>query len=148
MREQTLSVCLYGVPIGELRGRDGATSFHFVEGYFESPDRFVLGLHFEEHREKLYRSSQKLPPWFSNLLPEGILRTWIAEQRGVSERNELELLSEIGHDLPGAVTVASGDGAAHAPPEKVVEAEPPSPRAPRIKFSLSLLYTSTLPTKA
>lgn len=66
-----------------------------------------------------------LPPWFSNLLPEGTLRRWIAAQRGVSERREMELLAEVGHDLPGAVTVlpmpsdlAHGrDGDPPAPPE-------------------------------
>ncbi len=137
MRERLLAVCLHGVPIGELRAREGATLFHFADGYFESPERFVLGLHFEEHREKLYRSAQRLPPWFSNLLPEGILRRWIAEQRGVSDRNEIELLAEIGHDLPGAVTVVAADGPTHPLPHKVVETEAPSPQAPRIKFSLA-----------
>lgn len=135
--ERVYSVLLHGEPIGELDGTAGRTSFRFVDGYFEREGRFVLGLHFEENREALYRSAQKLPPWFSNLLPEGILRTWIAEQRGVSERNELELLAEVGHDLPGAVTVVSTQSAVRSPPARVVEVAPPSPRAPRMKFSLA-----------
>lgn len=135
--ERVYSVLLHGEPIGELSGSAGRTSFRFVDGYFEREGRFVLGLHFEENREALYRSAQKLPPWFSNLLPEGILRTWIADQRGVSDRNELELLAEVGHDLPGAVTVVAAEPAPGSPPARVVEVAPPSPRAPRMKFSLA-----------
>jgi len=135
--ERVYSVLLHGEPVGELSGSAGRTSFRFVDGYFEREGRFVLGLHFEENREALYRSAQKLPPWFSNLLPEGILRTWIADQRGVSDRHELELLAEVGHDLPGAVTVVAAEPAPGSPPARVVEVAPPSPRAPRMKFSLA-----------
>ncbi len=135
--ERLYSVLLHGDPIGELHGRDTSSSFRFIDGYFERADRFVLGLHFEENREALYRSAQKLPPWFSNLLPEGILRTWIAEQRGVSDRSELELLAEVGHDLPGAVTVVAAEPAARSVPARVVEVPPPPARAPRMKFSLA-----------
>ncbi|XUM05233.1 HipA N-terminal domain-containing protein [Streptomyces venezuelae ATCC 10712] len=45
------------------------------------------------------------PPWFSNLLPEGVLRRWIADDRKVSPDREMELLAQVGHDLPGAVRV-------------------------------------------
>lgn len=47
------------------------------------------------------------PPerWFSNLLPEGRLREWIALERGVSVQREMELLAQVGHDLPGAVRI-------------------------------------------
>ncbi len=45
----------------------------------------------------------RLPPWFSNLLPEGPLREWIGLQRRVPVQREMELLVEVGHDLPGAV---------------------------------------------
>jgi serine/threonine-protein kinase HipA len=47
--------------------------------------------------------------WFSNLLPEGPLREWIAQDKGVSENRELDLLLKVGHDLPGAVRVAEAE---------------------------------------
>jgi HipA N-terminal domain len=57
----------------------------------------------EPHRRALRRL--RLPPWFSNLLPEGRLRDWIAADRKVSADREMELLAQVGHDLPGAVRV-------------------------------------------
>lgn len=71
----------------------------------DDPQRAVLGLRFEEDRYAIHRAHLLLPPWFSNLLPEGLLRDWIATQRSVSVERELELLVEVGMDLPGAVTV-------------------------------------------
>lgn len=73
-------------------------------------DRPLLGLRFEEGLRKPYASALRLPPWFSNLLPEGPLRQWIADERGVSLDREMELLAQVGHDLPGAVQVCPTDG--------------------------------------
>jgi len=54
---------------------------------------------------KQYAAALRVPPWFSNLLPEGPLRQWIADERGVSLDREMELLAQVGHDLPGAVQI-------------------------------------------
>lgn len=54
--------------------------------------------------ERLVRIG-RLPSYFSNLLPEGVNRTRLAEQRGVDESEELELLAAAGHDLIGALEV-------------------------------------------
>lgn len=54
--------------------------------------------------ERLVRIG-RLPTYFSNLLPEGVNRTRLAEQRGVDESEELELLAAAGHDLIGALEV-------------------------------------------
>ena len=51
----------------------------------------------------------RLPPWFSNLLPESPLREWIASGRGVSVDREMEILAQVGSDLPGAVQVLAED---------------------------------------
>lgn len=47
----------------------------------------------------------KLPNFFQNLLPEGVLRQHIAGLRGCAENDHFELLAACGADLPGAVTV-------------------------------------------
>jgi serine/threonine-protein kinase HipA len=65
----------------------------------------VLGLLFEQDPLRTHAAALRLPPWFSNLLPEGLLREWIAADRGVSADREMELLAQVGHDLPGAVRV-------------------------------------------
>ena len=46
---------------------------------------------------------QRLPPFFQNLLPEGVLRKQIALERQCAEDNHFELLAACGRDLPGAV---------------------------------------------
>ena len=49
-------------------------------------------------------------PFFSNLLPEGHMRTYLAERAGVDPAREFFLLWVLGMDLPGAVTVVPADG--------------------------------------
>ena len=68
----------------------------------------VLGLVFEDRPEKVHVATVRVAPWFSNLLPEGMLRDWIASERGVNRKREIELLAQVGHDLPGAVRVLPG----------------------------------------
>ncbi|MFE0152001.1 type II toxin-antitoxin system HipA family toxin [Nonomuraea sp. NPDC059007] len=91
--------------VGLLRQRGDYTWFEFCADYLADPGRPVLGLHFEQNLQARRASALRLPPWFSNLLPEGRLREWVAEDRGVSVEREMELLAQVGHDLPGAVRV-------------------------------------------
>jgi serine/threonine-protein kinase HipA len=100
----------YGVWIGNRRAgtiqRVGdRTRFSLDFEYREDPDRPVLGLVFEDRPERVHVATLRVAPWFSNLLPEGRLRDWIAGERGVNRQREMELLAQVGHDLPGAVQV-------------------------------------------
>jgi serine/threonine-protein kinase HipA len=100
----------YGVWIdnrraGTLRQLGDRTRFSLDRDYREDPDRAVLGLVFEESPTAAHAAAVRLPPWFSNLLPEGRLRDWIAEERHVNRMREMELMAQVGHDLPGAVQV-------------------------------------------
>jgi serine/threonine-protein kinase HipA len=47
--------------------------------------------------------SMPLPPFFSHLLPEGKLRTYLAQRAGIKETQEFRLLTALRDDLPGAV---------------------------------------------
>ncbi|MFF0484771.1 type II toxin-antitoxin system HipA family toxin [Streptomyces sp. NPDC004435] len=104
------AVLLHGVRVGTLCQRGDHTRFVLRQSYVENPSRPVLGLRFEEDLTGSYNSALRLPRWFSNLLPEGPLRQWIAQDRGVSLDREMELLAQVGHDLPGAVQVLPADG--------------------------------------
>lgn len=108
-REHQFRVLLYHEPIGRLYRRENYTRFVFDSQYLQDPKRAVLGLRFEEAPLLKHASNMRLPTWFSNLLPEGRLRQWISEARGVSVDREIELLVQVGHDLPGAVTVLAED---------------------------------------
>ncbi|MFF3003866.1 type II toxin-antitoxin system HipA family toxin [Kitasatospora sp. NPDC057940] len=104
------AVLLHGQRIGTMSQKGDYTRFVANNNYLENPARPVLGLRFEENLKAPYASALRLPKWFSNLLPEGPLREWIADDRGVSLDREMELLAQVGHDLPGAVQVLRADG--------------------------------------
>lgn len=105
--EKSFAVLLHGRRVGTIRQRGDHTRFTFTEEYLDNPLRPTLGLRFEENLRTPYASALRLPRWFSNLLPEGPLREWIAADRGVALDREMELLAQVGHDLPGAVQVVS-----------------------------------------
>jgi serine/threonine-protein kinase HipA len=114
LTEQRHGVWLDDYRVGTLNQRGDYTLFTFTEDYLDDPARPVLGLIFEQNLSARHASTLRLPPWFSNLLPEGRLRDWIAADRKVSADREMELLAQVGHDLPGAVRVLPEDAA----PEK------------------------------
>jgi serine/threonine-protein kinase HipA len=104
--ERRHAVWLYARKVGVLHQRGDHTRFIFDPAYWEDPNRPILGLRFEEYPKQGLSAALRLPPWFSNLLPESrTLRDWIASDRGVSPSREMELLAQLGHDLPGAVRV-------------------------------------------
>jgi serine/threonine-protein kinase HipA len=97
------------------------TRFSLDLDYRDDPDRPVLGLVFEDRPEKVHVATVRVAPWFSNLLPESRLRDWIARERDVNPEREMELLAQVGHDLPGAVRILAED---EAPLEAAWIAEP------------------------
>lgn len=110
-----LDVRLYGEPIGTLTHMGGdRTLFAFNDDYIESSDRPILGLGFKDQAGELiteFRSYKtQVMPFFSNLLPEGRMRTYLAERAGVDPVREFFLLWALGTDLPGAITVTPADG--------------------------------------
>lgn len=109
MHEAQYAVWLRNRHVGVLHQRGDHTRMVFDVAYREDPDRPVLGLYFEENLLASQASALRLPAWFSNLLPEGRIRDWVAEDKGVSADREMELLAHMGHDLPGAVRIAPAD---------------------------------------
>ena len=109
-----LNILLYGEPIGTLTyvGHDRSL-FSFTESYIENPKRPMLGLRFKDSFGALittFKPTQtRLIPYFSNLLPEGHLRTYLSERIGVNSEREFFLLWALGRDLPGAITVTADD---------------------------------------
>lgn len=67
-----------------------------------------------------------VPPFFSNLLPEGPLCKYLADRAGVKPSREFFLLWMLGRDLTGAVTVhpSEGDDAPPDDEQAIVEARP------------------------
>lgn len=140
LAEKRFGVWLRRARVGTLNQRGDFTWFVLAPTYAQDPHREVLGLVFEDDLTASHSSHMQLPAWFSNLLPEGRLRDWIAADKGVSIQREMELLSHVGHDLPGAVRVLAEED----PPDDFEEAEQqdrevkgPAEPSGRWRFSLA-----------
>jgi serine/threonine-protein kinase HipA len=106
-----LAVSLHGRQIGVINRIAGDSYiFAFEDDYLDDPQRPVVSLSFKGQRGSVVAPPRayptRLPPFFSNLLPEGPLRGYLAEQAGVKPERDFFLLAALGVDLPGAVTVA------------------------------------------
>ena len=104
-RVEAAVVRLHGQLVGHLWSSQGTTRFELAPEYRELPRRPVLGQVFEERPRHRWKQAQRLPQWFSNLLPEHKLRKIVAEGHEINPRNEFRLLTALGSDLPGAVEV-------------------------------------------
>lgn len=112
-----LTIRLYDQEIGTITYVGGErTLFTFNEAYIEDTERPTLGLWFKDQFGELLTDfrpyKMKLMPFFSNLLPEGHLRKYLAEKASIHSDREFFLLWVLGQDLPGAITVTPADGEA------------------------------------
>jgi len=109
-----LEVQLYGVSIGTLTHLPGDRSlFAFNEDYAANENRPVLSLKFKDELGELITDFKpvqtRVMPFFSNLLPEGSMRDYLAKRAEVKSAREFFLLWVLGMDLPGAVTLVPAD---------------------------------------
>ncbi|MHB8744720.1 MAG: type II toxin-antitoxin system HipA family toxin [Sulfuricaulis sp.] len=114
-----LAVYLQGRRIGVMNRFAGDRHlFSFEQDYIDDPSRPTLSLSFKAQSGGLITEVRpvniRVPPFFSNLLPEGHLRTYLAQHAGVKPEREFFLLAALGADLPGAITVAPLDANEHA----------------------------------
>ncbi len=110
-----LDVHLYGHAIATLTHVQGdRTIFAFNQDYIEDTQRPTLSLSFKDQFGGLitdFGSTRRVvPPFFSNLLPEGPLRRYLAERAGVNAEREFFLLWMLGRDLPGALSIHPAEG--------------------------------------
>lgn len=137
----TLAVLLHGKRVGVLNQLAGERFlFSFDQEYVDNANRPTLSLSFKSAAGGLLTtvrpSTMRLPPFFSNLLPEGALRDYLAAKAGVKSTREFLLLSQLGSDLPGAVTVEALDHLEAASPPILNDTDTSSRQA-LLKFSLA-----------
>lgn len=137
-----LNVNLYGESIGTLTRLPGdKTIFAFNDAYIADTERPILGLGFKDTIGDLitdFGSYQtRVMPYFSNLLPEDRLRTYLAERAGVNPQREFFLLWILGTDLAGAMTVTPADGEAWPPDTGDDEAALAKHKEKALRFSLA-----------
>ena len=107
---KSLAVYLQGQRVGIISRLAGERHlFAFEPEYIVDPDRPTLSLSYKGQAGGVVQSvrpvGRRLPPFFSNLLPEGHLRTYLAEKADVNPEREFFLMAVLGADVAGAVTV-------------------------------------------
>lgn len=137
-----LDVLLHGKPVGTLTRVGGdRTLFSFNDDYIADEARPTLGLGFKDAFGSLitaFRPVQtRLMPYFSNLLPEGHMRAYLAERSGVNPQREFFLLKALGEDLAGAVTVRPADGGSWEADVEPGRPEREGDRRNALRFSLA-----------
>jgi serine/threonine-protein kinase HipA len=110
-----LSVRLYGKQIGVMTRLAGDRQlFAFEQDYIDDQHRSTLSLSFKSSTGGLVTKfspvGRRAPVFFSNLLPEGHLRDYLAKRAEVNPEREFFLLAVLGADLPGALVVAPLEG--------------------------------------
>ena len=115
-----LAVKLHGRQIGVINRLGGDRHlFSFEQSYIDDPDRPTLSLSYKGQSGGLVVPTRavamRLPTFFSNLLPEGHLRDYLAARADVKPQREFFLLAVLGADLPGALVVEpmEGNAASH-----------------------------------
>ena len=109
-----LDIFLGKTRVGTIARLDGdASIFTFDEVYLADQDRPTLSLAYKDANGEIIAETRsyrtKIEPFFSNLLPEGTLRDYLARRAGVKAVREYHLLAQLGHDLPGAVRAVAVD---------------------------------------
>ena len=108
-----LEVFIGDLKIGEITLLTNERSlFIFDDNYLNLSDKPILSQSFFDKSGEIIAQTKilqtKLPPFFSNLLPEGHLRQYLAQQGGINQQSEFKLIELLGEDLPGSVIVKPG----------------------------------------
>ncbi|MDB2683159.1 HipA N-terminal domain-containing protein [Alphaproteobacteria bacterium] len=118
---------------------DGRSLFSFDETYINDQNRPTLSQSYFSNNGELLtktRPYSKISPFFSNMLPEGHLREYLAELGGIKPHNEFHLLHLLGEDLPGSLIAKPAD-AFTLPQKEGEEHEKPNKEQSPYRFSLA-----------
>jgi serine/threonine-protein kinase HipA len=103
-----LAVYLHQTLMGQLSiNTQNDMAFTYQEKYAENKKNQVLSQSLP--LQKAAYDAKQCRPFFSGILPEAHLRTAIAKQLGISEKNDFALLSAIGGECAGAVSLLPAD---------------------------------------
>lgn len=97
-----LEVWLFADRVGTLALVDGRLSFWYAPGWLSHRDAVALSASLPLQAGPF--DERKTRPFFAGLLPEGQMRSLIAQQFQVSGQNDFALLEHIGGECAGAVT--------------------------------------------
>ncbi len=111
-----LNVTLHGRLVATITNAPGDTNVVALDRDFATdPDAPVLSFNaFRDPVTRAYRTTFRptqtvVHPYFANLLPEGLLREYLARQAHVKPIRDFPLLRLLGGDLPGALIMRDAD---------------------------------------
>jgi serine/threonine-protein kinase HipA len=142
-RTTVLDVLLHDCHVGTITNIAGDTNIFVMDDDFRNdPGAPVLSFKAFRDATGTYRTAfrptrTRLHPYFSNLLPEGHLRTYLARHAHVNAVRDFPLIWILGRDLPGALQVVDERGAAgpDAEPDRGDDTGAPSDDV--LRFSLA-----------
>jgi serine/threonine-protein kinase HipA len=149
LRVNVLKLTLHGQLVGYLSGfQDGRNVLTFAEKFKSDPHRPVFSLITSQgfpRADKILQNpwvrNLRLHPILSNLLPEGVLREYMAQGLKVHIDDEFHIFAYLGQDLPGALiaeAMAPDDVPESAIPERENVKVEIAPRPEQLqKFSLA-----------
>jgi len=138
---RALDVFLQDNQIGKLTLLPGENSFFsFAQSYIDDPRRLTLSQIFMTKSGGLLSvvkpTRSRLHPFFSNLLPEGHLREYLAAINQINPKKEFALLEVLGADLPGAVVIRPAEEESFFRQTNILRDEMPLEARP-YRFSLA-----------
>ncbi len=141
MTISVLEVLLNESPVGTITHLPGdRTLFVFSDDYLGNAERPTLSLSFKTADGRVASSPRptrtRVAPFFSNLLPEGHLRAYLAQKGGIHPSREFFLLWLLGEDLPGAVVIRASDGEG-LPPHRTSDGSETEYEKQLLRFSLA-----------
>jgi serine/threonine-protein kinase HipA len=140
---ETLDIHLGDRKIGMLTNlANDRNVFEFDEQFVADPNRPIVSLSFLDEAGNVVRPTSipqtKLLPFFSNLLPEGHLRSYLAQKAHVNSKRDFPLVWILGEDLPGAIIARHPDGTTAPQADKDVSSAIEAEKNPSIlRFSLA-----------
>jgi serine/threonine-protein kinase HipA len=120
-RTAVLDVWLHDYHVGTIANIvNDINIFVLDEAYRSDPRAPILSFKAFRDRTGAYRQAfrptyTRLHPYFSNLLPEGRLRHYLARHARLKPVRDFPLIWMLGDDLPGALRVVGADGSATPP---------------------------------
>jgi serine/threonine-protein kinase HipA len=141
-RTAVLDVWLHGHHVGSITNIVNDTNiFVMNEAYRTDPDAPIISFKAFRDATGAYRTAfrptqTRLHPYFSNLLPEGQLREYLARHARVKAIRDFPLAAVLGADLPGALQILDAGGSA-APPDDHAGASAAVTAPSDLRFSLA-----------
>lgn len=108
-----LDVWLFTNRVGRLALVDGRLNFCYTPDWLSHKDAVALSTSLPLQAQPF--DDLKARPFFAGLLPEGHMRSLIAQQFQVSAQNDYALLDRIGGECAGAVSFLAPGQALHLP---------------------------------